>query len=319
MKKVKSFHFWDVATKEIWSAAVIIAAARWVWKRRHARADKESCVERRAVLFALNQMAAPKLRLIQLFDLAVSLGISRIEIRNDLAGNAILDGTKPADVANAARQAGIEIISINALQRFNDWSPARESEGTELADYAAESGAKAVVLVPRNDGKGGGEGERRPNLVAALEALKPILAERRLTGLVEPLGFEICSLRLKSEAVAGIDAVNGADVFALVHDTFHHHLAGEAAMFPHRTGLVHISGVNDPSVAVSDMRDSHRVLVDGNDRLGNVDQIRALLAGGYVGPLSFEPFADRIHALDAAELRDSLSASMALVRTGVAS
>src|SRR3712207_7488353 len=38
------------------------------------------------------------------------------------------------------------------------------------------------------------------------------------------------------------------------------------------TGLVHISGVTDPSVAVDDMLDAHRVLVDGADRLGNIDR-----------------------------------------------
>ena len=63
------------------------------------------------------------------------------------------------------------------------------------------------------------------------------------------------------------------------------------------TGLVHISGVTDAAVSVPDMRDPHRVLVDRDDRLGNIAQIRALLAGGYAGPFSFEPFAPAVHAL----------------------
>jgi 2-keto-myo-inositol isomerase len=274
-------------------------------------------MERGAVLFALNHMVAPKLRLAEFLALASSLGISRVEIRNDLSGNVLLDGTPAADVAITVKQAGVEVVSINALQRFNDWSLAREREAIELADYAAESGAKALVLVPRNDGQGCGESERHANLTSALKALAPILASRGLAGLVEPLGFEICSLRLKSEAVKAIDAVQGADVFKLVHDTFHHHLAGEAALFPDRTGLVHISGVDDPTVAVSDMRDSHRVLIDASDRLDNLGQIKALRAAGYTGPLSFEPFADNVHKLDAAQVRDSLAASMALVAAGV--
>ena len=45
------------------------------------------------------------------------------------------------------------------------------------------------------------------------------------------------------------------------------------------------------------MRDPHRVLVDRDDRLGNIAQMRALLAGGYAGPFSFEPFALSVHAL----------------------
>ena len=276
-------------------------------------------MERGAVLFALNHMVAPKLRLPAFFALAKALGLSQVEIRNDLAGNAILDGTSPADIRARARNDGIEILSINALQRFNAWSPERQSEAIELADYAAQTGAKALVLVPRNDGEGRGAQERLPNLVAALRALKPILADRGLFGLVEPLGFEICSLRLKSEAVSGIDSVDGADVFKLVHDTFHHHLAGEAVLFPERTGLVHISGVDDPDVSMRDMRDSHRILVDGADRLGNIAQISDLRAGDYIGPLSFEPFADSVHRLGEAELRNRLAASMKLVADGARS
>ena len=45
------------------------------------------------------------------------------------------------------------------------------------------------------------------------------------------------------------------------------------------------------------MRDAHRVLVDGRDRLGNVEQIRALAAGGYTGPCQFEPFAEELRTL----------------------
>ncbi|WP_448953012.1 TIM barrel protein [Labrys neptuniae] len=268
---------------------------------------------RGAELFALNHMTAPKLRPAEFFALARALGLFKVEIRNDLAGNAILDGTPAAKVAEAARQADIEILSINALQRFNDWSDARAEEAQALADYAAAAGAKALVLVPRNDGEGRGEGERLPRLSEALEKLKPILSTRGLTGLVEPLGFEICSLRLKSEAVAAIDAVDGAQVFKLVHDTFHHHLAGEAALFPNRTGLVHISGVDDASLAVREMRDGHRGLVGVDDRLGNIAQIKALRAGGYAGALSFEPFAQSIQDMDIRQIQDRLAASMALI------
>ncbi len=45
------------------------------------------------------------------------------------------------------------------------------------------------------------------------------------------------------------------------------------------------------------MRDSHRVLVDGDDRLDNAGQVRALLQADYTGPFSFEPFAAEVHAL----------------------
>ena len=258
--------------------------------------------------YALNHMVAPQLSLAAFFALARRLGISGVEIRNDLPGVAIADGTPAAEVRRLAAEAGVEILTINALQKFNHWSAERAREAEALADYCAQCGAKGLVLVAANDGTGLGDDERVANATAALQALKPILAARNVTGLVECLGFAACSLRRKSEAVAAIDAADGGDVFRLVHDTFHHHLAGEAAIFPERTGLVHISGVDDPDVAVPDMRDSHRVLVGPHDRLGNAAQIRALSAGGYGGPLSFEPFAEELRAIadPARVLEDSM-------------
>lgn len=257
--------------------------------------------------FALNHMAAPQLGLAEFFSLARSLGISEVEIRNDISGKPILDGTSAPSVKAAATNAGVTIITINALQRFNEWNAAREREAIALADYARDCGAKAIVLVPVNDGSGRGDGERQKNVETALRGLKPILADRGIAGLVEPLGFVVCSLRRKSEAAAAIDAVGGG--FRLVHDTFHHHLAGEPQMFPALTGLVHISGVDDPKIAVADMRDAHRVLVDPKDRLGNVEQLRALRAAGYQGPFSFEPFAEQLRSLaePARSIRDSMN------------
>lgn len=248
------------------------------------------------VSFALNHMVAPSMPLTDFAAMVRDLGIGSIEIRNDLGGNAIIDGTKPEDVKTAT--AGHSIISINALQRFNDWTAEREQEARFLADYARRSGAKALVLVPVNDGSGRLEGERQGNLRVALKALKVILAEYGIIGLVEPLGFQICSLRSKKEAAEAIHAVGGDDRFRLVHDTFHHVLAGEPDLFPELTGLVHISGVEDQAVAVDDMRDPHRVMVGPSDRLDNIGQIRALLAAGYKGPFSFEPFAPSVHQTD---------------------
>jgi 2-keto-myo-inositol isomerase len=236
-------------------------------------------------------MVAPELSLADFFGLARKLGITDVEIRNDIAGKAILDGTPARDVRALAADNGITIISINALQKFNHWTADRAKEAATLAKYAEECGSKALVLVAANDGTRLEDSVRVRNATESIMGLKPILSDAGITGLVECLGFEICSLRNKSEAVEAIDAAQGRGVFKLTHDTFHHHLAGEAAIFPELTGLIHISGVDDQSVSLRDIRDSHRVLVGSRDRLGNVDQIDALLSGGYVGPLSFEPFA----------------------------
>jgi 2-keto-myo-inositol isomerase len=246
--------------------------------------------------YALNHMAAPRKTFAELVELATALGLDQVEIRNDLPGVPISDGTPPARLREQAAAAGVRILSINALQRFNDWNDQRAGEAATLARYARNCGAQALVLCPVNDvGYRLSDSERLRNLRHALRALAPILAEAGIVGLVEPLGFEQSSLRLKADAIAAIEELQLGDRFRLVHDTFHHYLAGEARMFPEWTGLVHISGVDDEQLPRGRMRDEHRVLVDGNDVLGNIAQIIALMEG-YDGPYSFEPFAASVHA-----------------------
>ena len=252
--------------------------------------------------FAINHISAPKLPLAEFFAMCQRLGVSEVEIRNDIPD--VLGTMTPHAVRDEARAQGITILSINALYPFNVWSGDLPDRARRLADYAAEAGAQALVMCPLNDG-----GKvAHSAVVAALDAMKPILTERGLTGLVEPLGFPISSLRTKAEAIAAITEAGDDGTYKLVHDTFHHHLAGETQFYPNRTGLVHISGVVDPAVAVADMLDAHRVLVDAADRLENRAQIRAMLDGGYAGPFSFEPFAEEIHALD--DVQTALRVSM---------
>lgn len=252
--------------------------------------------------FAMNHIAAPGLALPAFFAMARRLGATEVEIRNDLPD---VTGTwKPAEVKAAAADAGVTILSINALYPFNVWKGDLPARAEQMADYAAAAGAGALVMCPLNDGTPVGHS----GVVAALESLAPILRERGITGLVEPLGFPVSSMRTKREAIAAIEEAAGWDVYRLLHDTFHHHLSGETEIYPRRTALVHVSGVTDPALAVADMLDAHRVLVDAKDRLENVIQIRALLAGGYEGPFSFEPFAAEVHDLPDPEA--ALRASM---------
>lgn len=255
--------------------------------------------------FALNHITTPALSVEDFFALARRLGITEVEIRNDTPD--VVGSVAPEAVKDAAAKAGVTLISINALYPFNVWSGDLPARAVALADYAQAAGAQALVMCPINDGTP----VARADLVTALTAMAPILRDRGLTGLVEPLGFPISSLRTKAEAAAAIDEAGGADVYRLVHDTFHHTLAGETEVFPERTGIVHISGVVDPGVAVDAMLDPHRVLVDAADRLENLPQIRRLLALGFDGPFSFEPFAPEVQAL--ADPEAALRASMAHV------
>jgi 2-keto-myo-inositol isomerase len=240
-------------------------------------------------------MTVARLGFRELAGLARMLGVTGIEARNDLP-QTLFDGLPAKDAGAILREAGLRLLALAEVKRFNDWSAEKARQARALMDIAAEAGAEAVSLIPRNDNQGLGNGERQANLRVALKELKPMLEDYGLTGMVEPLGFETCALRYKSEAVEAIEAVGGAGRFKLVHDTFHHTLAGGGPIFPAHTGIVHVSGMTDPNVAVSDMKDVHRVLVDAADRLGNIAQLRALRVAGYAGPVSFEAFAPETHA-----------------------
>ncbi len=269
------------------------------------------------IRFAVNRISASTMPLAAFAAMARRLGVKAIEIRNDLASVELSDGTPARDIAAAAKAHGLIVRSINALQRFEQYDATREAEAQALVRYAVESGTQALVLCPTNSRKDVRSADQRhADLVHALRKLQPLLADNGLIGLVEALGFEECAVRRKSQAVRAINEVGGRATFALVHDTFHHYLAGEATFFPELTGLVHISGVEDKDLAPSDMRDGHRVLVGPADRLGNIIQLRTLLAAGYSGYASFEPFADAITT--ATDIEQRLVRSMAYIAAAVA-
>ncbi len=270
------------------------------------------------IRFAINRISAPRIPFADFAALSRRLGVDTIEIRNDLPGVELVDGTPAREVAAIARDHGLTIRSINALYPFDRFDAALEAAAKGLIRYAADCGAQALVMCPLNSlADPRSPAQRHTDLVDALRRLKPLLADAGLVGLVEPLGFEECSLRRKSQAVRAFEEVGAGDTFRLVHDTFHHHLAGEDRFFPEWTGLVHISGVEDKALAATQMRDGHRVLVGSADRLGNIAQLRTLLAAGYAGHASFEPFAEEIAA--AADIEARLAASMAYLRDAVGS
>jgi len=271
----------------------------------------------RTVKFGLNHMVCPSLTPEQLVDAAVKAGAVAIELRNDVGANSLRDVETAQRVGAKAAERGLAIRSINALYPFNVWNDERARQTESLARLAAACGAAGLVMCPLNEGKMLEDTpEKADGLRAALKGARGILGEFGLEGFVEPLGFPVSSLRFKRAALAAIDDIQGADVFSLVHDTFHHRGAGEREVFAARTGLVHISGLEDPNVSFADMLDGHRVLVGPKDRLGNIEQLLQLYADGFDGIVSFEPFAKKVHELELpiAAARES----MAYVRKALA-
>ena len=264
----------------------------------------------RSIKFGFNHMVSPSLTPDELVDAAVKLGAVAIELRNDLGDNSLKDVETARRVGARAADAGLEVRSINALYPFNVWNEGRARQTEALAGLAEACGATGLVMCPLNEGKMLEDTpEKAAGLRAALSGIRPILERHGLKGFVEPLGFPVSSLRFKRDALAAIDGIGGTDVFSLVHDTFHHRGAGEQQLFARRTGLVHISGLEDPAISFMDMLDGHRVLVGPKDRLGNVEQLRQLYADGYDGVVSFEPFAKEVHGLPdpIVAVRDSMA------------
>lgn len=263
--------------------------------------------------FALNHMTTPKLDWQAFLTLAADLGCVGVEFRNDLPGQ-LFGGADPAVVGAAAREKGLRFLALAEVKMFNDWSDAKAAEADALMKIAVAAGAEAISLIPRNDGVATDRAESRKVTELALREILPMLKGHGLKAMVEPLGFAVCSLRYKDVLADAIDAVGGVGTYFMVHDTFHHALAGFGPIFADLTGIVHVSGVKD-TIALDDMRDPHRVLVDGDDVLGNVAQIRALRRAGFNGPISYEPFAPSVHGL--ADAKGALAASMKFIASGV--
>jgi 2-keto-myo-inositol isomerase len=262
------------------------------------------------IKFGFNHMISPSLTPDELVDAAANLGAVAIELRNDVGDNSLKDLESARRVGAKAANAGLEVRSINALYPFNVWTEERARQTETLAGLAKACGATGLVMCPLNEGKMLDETpEKAAGLRAALSGIQPILERHSLKGFVEPLGFPSSSLRFKRDALAAIDDIAAEDVFSLVHDTFHHRGAGEQQLYAHRTGLVHISGLENPEISFVDMLDGHRVLVGPKDRLGNVEQLRQLYADGFEGVVSFEPFAKEVHGLSdpIAAVRDSMT------------
>lgn len=246
---------------------------------------------------ALNHMTVPNLGYVSFLDLAAKLGCVGVEVRNDIA-RTLFDDLGPEEAGRIASDKGLRLVGLSQVYPFNDWTPEREDAVKSLIATAKASGAETISLIPRNDGTALGNGERQANLRVALKGVMPLLQDAKMTALVEPLGFQRSSLRAKTELVETIASIGGQDHFKIVHDTFHHTLADGGPIYPEMTGIVHISAVVDPKLTLAQMEDEHRVLIDARDRLGNVEQIAALIAAGYDGPISYECFSPETHALD---------------------
>ena len=244
-----------------------------------------------AIRFSLNRTCSPDMTLAQFIALATAVGVEAIEVRNDIVDREFADGMDAAELRAAVSAAGLGFASINALQRFNDWGRNRAEEALNLVQYAAVLGAPGIVLCPVVDvAHGWSESELEEKLRRSLRMLRPILLDHGVTGYVEPLGMKGSTMKRQRTAVSAVTDVAGWDAFRICHDTFQFYRCGDTQMFTEQIGLVHISGIDRTDLRPDELTEPDRGLVFGNDRVGNVAQLQSLLAAGYRGFVSIEPF-----------------------------
>jgi 2-keto-myo-inositol isomerase len=267
--------------------------------------------------FSLNRILCPSMGLEDFFRFTADLGLTKVELRNDLPGAEIVDGMPPVKAAALAVKHGVSIISINALQHFNLKSAeaGNLTELKSLLDMAAALHCGAVVLCPHNDKNDHRDAHARvEETVAALTVYGPFFEKRGIQGWVEPLGFHESSL---ASIVVAEEAIKRSrfGCYRIVCDTFHHYLGPDtehdidAAFAGSQAGLIHVSGV-DAAIPQEDWRDAHRVLPSAADRMGSREQVARMISLGYKGDISFEPFSAEVQAMDRKTLAAAITKSM---------
>ena len=267
--------------------------------------------------FSLNRIIYPNLKLEDFYKFIKDLGLNKIELRNDLPGGEIIDGYSHEQMKEILKKYGVEILTINALQKFNLGAilPETIKELKKLINLSLSIDCMAIVLCPNNDvnDKRGSE-EIFEETVKALKSFGPLFQDSGMQGYLEPLGFEECSLRSIVIAMKAIQE-SGYPVYKTVHDTFHHHLGPDTFDTIENdydisyTGLVHISGV-ECNIPVEKYRDNHRVLVTTQDRLQTKEQIELLLKLGYTGNISFEPFSKKVQEMEIEKIKSAINNSI---------
>jgi len=266
---------------------------------------------------SLNRIIYPKLKLEDFFKFTKDLDLNKIELRNDLPGGKIIDDYTPEQLKELIKKYGVEILTINALQKFNLGAilPKTIEELKKITDLSQFIGCKAIILCPNNDVKDKRDSEEIfKETVKALKSFGPLFKDNGMRGYLEPLGFEECSLRSIVTAMKAVQE-SGYPVYKIVHDTFHHHLGPDTFETIENnydisyTGLVHISGV-ECNIPVEEFRDNHRVLVTEQDRLQTKEQIELLLKLGYAGNISFEPFSKKVQEMEIEKIKSAIDHSI---------
>lgn len=270
--------------------------------------------------FCINRKIAPNLSIERFFHLVNKCGLNKVELRNDMPSRKVADELTTAHLNSLADEYDIEIVTINALQYFNlpEHSSALLQEAEEMLKQAQEIHCHGIILCPNcsaNDRRSAEQKEQ--DTLDALLLLAPLFKKYQITGLVEPLGFDISSLR--SHLLAQSIIRKSATPYKIVLDTFHYYLSDinkaefDAHIDVNTIGLVHLSGVEETRLK-STLADEDRIMLSDKDKLNSKQQVRNLERLGYQGIYAFEPFSSQLNTWSEADIEREIRKSIAYLQ-----
>ncbi|AHM71456.1 TIM barrel protein [Yersinia hibernica] len=270
--------------------------------------------------FCINRKIAPNLNIESFFRLVKKCGLNKVELRNDMPGGQITDGLSTAQLNTLADEYEIEVVTINAVQYFNlpEHSSFLLKEAESMLKQAKAIHCHGVILCPNcnaNDRRSTEQKEQ--DTLNALILLAPLFKKYQVTGLVEPLGFNISSLR--SHLLAQSIIRKSAAPYKMVLDTFHYYLSDiaqaefDAHIDVNIIGLVHISGVEERRLK-STLTDEDRIMLSEQDKLNSKQQVANLERLGYQGIYAFEPFSSQLNTWSEADIEREIRQSIAYLQ-----
>ncbi|QHB34391.1 TIM barrel protein [Yersinia canariae] len=270
--------------------------------------------------FCINRKIAPNLNIESFFRLVKKCGLNKVELRNDMPSGKIADELSTAQLNALTDKYEIEIITINALQYFNlpEHRSALLKEAESMLKQAKEIRCHGIILCPNcnaNDRRSSEQKEQ--DTLDALMLLAPLFKKYQVTGLVEPLGFTISSLR--SHLLTQSIIRKSTAPYKMVLDTFHYYLSDiaqtefDAHIDVNAIGLVHISGVEEIRLK-STLTDEDRIMLSERDKLNSKQQVANLERLGYQGIYAFEPFSSQLNTWSEADIEREIHQSIAYLQ-----
>lgn len=238
---------------------------------------------------------------------AQDAGYQGLEIRDTKLLQYLESGGSLYALRKQLEEAGLEALSLNAIERSTLTSGTAKSEVQRrcrtLCEWAAGLDCPYVVAVPSflKDAPRGTD--IREATIAALKDMGEIGYRYGVRIGFEFLGFADCSVNTLGTAREIVETLNHPSV-GLVLDAFHFHAGGSTwgmleGLDPERLLVVHLDDAED--LPPSRLTDAHRLL-PGDGVIPLRDLVRRLDTLGYTGVYSIELFRPEYYAWDPVEL-----------------